>query len=458
MIIMANSLRKNSLNTVLVLFVIFLWFQAWSQSSVVNTVWASTNLAAPPYSNSVTNSTIPISGSSSNNCMEAYASSHPNGTMRLRSYSSECNLVNKPHASTSWLAKLNLIGNNYQAIPLSFNFSLTGNSKIQSYLVDNCLSIASTQFNGWIYSEDMEYKLNSQILYQQSQMVLYNVSGFTDVDASATVELGISLANQQLSVKNIPDNLMKEFIRKYNALNPTEQNLNPLVTEALATNIPLVNWKPYAVELSQETGTLLNLLISLGIVDKLGVEIAPGVEIGLAVNVVFNYNLMRTINITTKDKSIVGAQLQTITATSDCGKSLANLDASNTFKLVSVIIPDDFNNPLVNSDSLFVEWAGVKFKVTRKSETVGTKNMNKDLLQIELSPNPVRNFLSIQVNQKEYIKYIQIYSLAGELIYTKQCDNFSNSVYIQDINLPKGFYIIKVNSKDKIGSKKFIIQ
>lgn len=425
------------------------------QSSVTNTIFASTNLAAPPHSETVINSKAPISGTSSIDCMKAYAYSAPDGTIKVYSQSSNCGLVNKPHASGYWLANFQVIGNNQQAIPLSFNFSISSNTYLQSYLVQGCLSIASAQFFGKVFSEKAEQRFNSTIAYQQSQLRIYSVSGFSKSEATAKIGLGISLGTNQVEIKEIPDEWKAVFLQRYKNLPSKDQILDPQIVEALLSGISLLDFEVFSNKLNEGAGTLLNLLKSLGILKDLEIELPGGVKVGVAFNIGFDYNMKRSVEITTQGNGFVGGEIQTITATSTCGETVANLDASNTFKLVSVTVPNNFNNAAIKLENLFVEWDGVKIPVT-KSLVVSVEDVKNRNLNLSVNPNPAGQSFSVLFGEPEKIDKIEIYAVSGKLVYQKMGLGVIREFTIRDFDFPVGTYVLKVQSEGRVSTHKLM--
>jgi hypothetical protein len=73
-------------------------------------------------------------------------------------------------------------------------------------------------------------------------------------------------------------------------------------------------------------------------------------------------------------------------------------------------------------------------------------------------PNPAQNTLTVlSVNQKESIRRIDIYNLAGKLVYSSVNHN-ANSVNIDLSIVPAGIYILKALSGDIVYQEKFVKQ
>lgn len=72
----------------------------------------------------------------------------------------------------------------------------------------------------------------------------------------------------------------------------------------------------------------------------------------------------------------------------------------------------------------------------------------------QLFPNPAKNILHIKANQK--IDMVEIYNVLGQKMIKEQFNTKQKDLDIE--NLPKGSYILKVQSGNKVGSYLFIKQ
>ncbi|MFP3593667.1 T9SS type A sorting domain-containing protein [Chryseobacterium sp. SIMBA_038] len=109
---------------------------------------------------------------------------------------------------------------------------------------------------------------------------------------------------------------------------------------------------------------------------------------------------------------------------------------SNTAKIYF-----DYNHPIITNT----------FTTNIQNETVlatSESNKNKDVFSIY--PNPVKDILSIK-SDKEIVK-AEIYDTTGRIINSSGVKN--NSINVSE--LPKGNYIIKLSTKDKAVTQKFI--
>ncbi|MHC1703472.1 MAG: T9SS type A sorting domain-containing protein [Tenuifilaceae bacterium] len=83
---------------------------------------------------------------------------------------------------------------------------------------------------------------------------------------------------------------------------------------------------------------------------------------------------------------------------------------------------------------------------------------NKIVGSIGIYPNPAQNTLTVlSVNQEESIRRIDIYDLAGTLVYSS-ANHTSNNVNIDISIVPAGIYILKALSGDTVYQEKFVKQ
>lgn len=83
-------------------------------------------------------------------------------------------------------------------------------------------------------------------------------------------------------------------------------------------------------------------------------------------------------------------------------------------------------------------------------------NVNQSNLSISMYPNPVNDFLNIQINEKNnHTENFFIYDISGRLLLSNSFNDYTN---IDLSNFSKGFYIIEIKSGDKTFSGKIIKQ
>ncbi|MGQ0828536.1 MAG: T9SS type A sorting domain-containing protein [Bacteroidota bacterium] len=84
---------------------------------------------------------------------------------------------------------------------------------------------------------------------------------------------------------------------------------------------------------------------------------------------------------------------------------------------------------------------------------------NTASVPVEVFPNPVKDYLTININETFKNASIEIYNLLGEKTYFEELKSFSGSLTKRiHINSPSGIYFIKVSSAEKQSIKKFIVQ
>lgn len=441
------------------LFLLFIGTQLAAQNNVTNRVTANVNIAAPPFDETVVNSATGVTGSSGNSCMEAFGSSLPDGTLRISTNSNECGLVNKPAASAFWFANFIVGGNSGVEIPMSFNFSISCNSRIVSILNPNCQAIATTNFSGRAYSTANDEGFSTQIAYERGALVLFNSQNLGDSEVSADIGIGISVGTEDIQVFEIGDDPFTEFLERYNALDPSEQNLDESVLEALSSNFSLSSLEFFSGEVSQSAGEILNLLVGLGIVDLLNIEVAPGVELGLAVTVGMNYDFNRQVNISTNNTGFIAGNLIANSASSTCGQTSASVDATNSFILESITIPDEFDHPDVDETQLYVEWNDIQYPIVRESEVTNTASVVPEELAVRVFPNPAQSFIQIATRENGLLYQARVYTTQGVIVQQEEVSPpFSREMRLSTAHLAPGVYFLElVTSQGRI-KKKIIVQ
>lgn len=74
---------------------------------------------------------------------------------------------------------------------------------------------------------------------------------------------------------------------------------------------------------------------------------------------------------------------------------------------------------------------------------------------IIIYPNPVSEYLFINISETNTLKNISIYNITGNIIFQKEIDNYNNlSIGFKEI--PEGVYIIRLQYKDRIITQKII--
>lgn len=119
-------------------------------------------------------------------------------------------------------------------------------------------------------------------------------------------------------------------------------------------------------------------------------------------------------------------------------KTKSTLTIGNSFSNTAKIY-FDYNHPIITNTY-----------TTTVQNVLATTEFSKGKDDISIYPNPVKDLLNIQSKQ-EIIK-AEIYDVTGRILRTTSVSN--NTINVSD--LTKGNYIIKLSSKDKITTLKFI--
>ncbi|MBP1630789.1 MAG: hypothetical protein H6Q15_1682 [Bacteroidetes bacterium] len=88
------------------------------------------------------------------------------------------------------------------------------------------------------------------------------------------------------------------------------------------------------------------------------------------------------------------------------------------------------------------------------SNVVGLDAIEKDKAKIFVFPNPAKD--DINFSCSSMIKDIEIYDIMGKRIYHSEVRDYSKTINISSFN--KGFYLAKINTKQGLVSKKFIVE
>lgn len=99
----------------------------------------------------------------------------------------------------------------------------------------------------------------------------------------------------------------------------------------------------------------------------------------------------------------------------------------------------DYNHPIITNNY-----------TTTVQNVLATSEINNDKTQFSIYPNPVKDVLFIK--SKEKIVKAEIYDVAGRILNSASVTD--NSINVSE--LPKGNYIIKLSTKDKAVTQKFI--
>jgi hypothetical protein len=105
------------------------------------------------------------------------------------------------------------------------------------------------------------------------------------------------------------------------------------------------------------------------------------------------------------------------------------------------------NNNCTAKDSVYVKL------------TTGFRDL-EDIGDIKLYPNPVSNYLNVEINLDDKQDIIlDIISTEGKIVYRKSLDKISEFKGDVDVSgLPKGLYYIRISSKEAVMSKKIVVK
>ena len=125
--------------------------------------------------------------------------------------------------------------------------------------------------------------------------------------------------------------------------------------------------------------------------------------------------------------------------------SVSNFNATNNPNLTCINVDDE--------NYSYANW--VNIDATASFNTNCTLSVNQFDLEnaFNIYPNPVKEQFTIQNNSEFIIDTIGIYTMLGKLIY--QSKDIQNSIDVSDLS--NGMYLVKLNSNNKIITKKIII-
>jgi len=121
-------------------------------------------------------------------------------------------------------------------------------------------------------------------------------------------------------------------------------------------------------------------------------------------------------------------------------KTKSTLNLGNSFSNKANIY-FDYNHPIITNNYT---------TIVQNNTTLGTSEINNDKTQFSIYPNPVKDVLFIK--SKEKIVKAEIYDVAGRILNSASVTH--NSINVSELS--KGNYIIKLSTKDKTMTQKFI--
>jgi len=129
---------------------------------------------------------------------------------------------------------------------------------------------------------------------------------------------------------------------------------------------------------------------------------------------------------------------------------------SDTWKKVSTNSAKrvDWNDGATYFNSYFEESEEVSYEASSSQRKI--ENLEND---IAIIPNPTKRDFSIQLNSKlAEDATIQILDLKGAVLYTQAFPKIAQSLFIENIDLPKGAYLVKVFNQNAVYKEKLLIQ
>ena len=159
----------------------------------------------------------------------------------------------------------------------------------------------------------------------------------------------------------------------------------------------------------------------------------------------FSFSLVNNVNWTaTSDQPWLNLSSISLTSKSPQQTITGNGDAKIT------LTADQNTTGLTRSSNVIISGEGVPFKTVIVSQTATLGTNNNALSIITMYPNPTSDFLNIKSDQK--ISKIEIYDMSGKLVQTSKMNNEKVSVS----KLPKGNYVIKIQTENGVVNSKFI--
>ena len=83
----------------------------------------------------------------------------------------------------------------------------------------------------------------------------------------------------------------------------------------------------------------------------------------------------------------------------------------------------------------------------------GIKSVNS---LFSICPNPSSDVISLSINSKKEDFALNIYNLTGTLVKKEKVEQNQQQINISDLS--NGIYVVEINSKERIGRQKLLIQ
>ena len=97
----------------------------------------------------------------------------------------------------------------------------------------------------------------------------------------------------------------------------------------------------------------------------------------------------------------------------------------------------------------------VNFVINEADQSV-TDVANQEELSVKLYPNPAKDMLYIQMNDRDAGAVIRIYDLTGHMVMSKSLENRTTRIDIS--TLRKGIYLLRINSYEKVVTRRIVKQ
>jgi hypothetical protein len=147
---------------------------------------------------------------------------------------------------------------------------------------------------------------------------------------------------------------------------------------------------------------------------------------------------------------------------------LPNFKISNVLENYTNLLAKSGNDVMcmeLNNDTIHATWGSTRdgsldiwyAKIYAKTGNVTSTNLiDSEALQIATFPNPTHDILNIALTNNALMNGIELYDLAGKLIYTASACNI-NKTSINVANLAKGTYTLTIKKESNYLTKKIIV-
>ena len=126
------------------------------------------------------------------------------------------------------------------------------------------------------------------------------------------------------------------------------------------------------------------------------------------------------------------------------------------FETLESTQPHSAGDTYANLDPVFVykvakgALAALQHFAVATTSTLGTENIKPSEVRLSLFPNPVKDYLFVGIDEKEF--ETSVYDLSGKLIFTSK-----NAQMLDVSKLKNGTYLLSAKIDGKNVSKKFIV-